>query len=165
MYWQLLCCIAPRFLRIRMRLHHQSLHAKIQGPLCYFGHQIPPSCNVAGIANNGQIGHHAFQLQRNFPAGRISVGVGVVRGKSPVNGHQLSDSSGMYPLQGSQPKRQIWTNWVFYKNGHINAPQGIRNILNTERIYRRSCPYPKGFNPRFQRRFYMLCVGHFYHLL
>ena len=56
-----------------MALNNQAVEAQIQSLLAQRRNEVAAPTNVAGIANEGQLGNAAAQLNRDLPHGQIAI--------------------------------------------------------------------------------------------
>src|SRR5690606_8460430 len=91
--------------------------------------------DMAGVANNEQVGILAFEFNRNFPHGVVAVFAFAPRRESAMHHHYFADAAVVNAFNGTNPQIQIGIYRVLYYYGNIHTFHGIGNFLNRERIY------------------------------
>ena len=71
---ELLCRIAQGMVRVRMYLHHQTVHSKVHGSLCNLWYKASLARNVAGVTDDGEVRGKAPEFKAYFPFRVIAVG-------------------------------------------------------------------------------------------
>ena len=157
----LLCGVAPRLVGVGVALDDESVEAEVHGLLRQRGDELAPSANVAGVAEDGQLGDAATQLDGHVPHGQVAVDGLLERAEAAVDGGHPTDACGVETLHAANPELQVGVDGVFVEHRHIHALQGVSQFL-----YRKGVGTCAGTNPQhvdagLERQFHMVGGGHF----
>ena len=145
----LLCCIAPRFVRRAMRLHNQAIETKIHSLLTKWSYQVTSTTNMTGVADYRQLRYAAAQLYRDLPHRSIAIYLVVVTREATMNGSQALDACLIETFHRSNPQFEVWIYWILHKYGNIYTTKRIGKCLHSEGIGRGTCSYPNNVDTIF----------------
>ena len=152
----LLRCVTPGLVRLAVALHDQSIHTDIHRLLAQRGNQVPPSADMAGVAQYRQPGHTTVQLDGNLPHRHVAVQLFLVARETTVNSTHTLDTSLVYALQGTDPQFQVGIDRILDQYRDIYAFQRICQGLYGKGVGRCTGTHPQYVNTIFQSQFYVL---------
>ena len=146
----LLSGVAPCAVRVAVRLDNQAVETQVHRLLAKGSDQLALASDVAGIAENRQVGHAAAQLDRDVPQRQVAVDLLVVRAETAVDSRQTVDACAIEALESADPQLQVRVDRVLDQNRDINAFQGVGDLLHGEWVNRRAGADPQHIDSSLQ---------------
>ena len=125
-----------------MGFDNESVEAQIHGLLAERGDEFASTADVTWVAENGQCGDAAAQLEWDLPHGRVAIEFAAVAGESAVDGTQTADAGSVDAFHAADPEFEVGVDGIFHEHGDVDAVQTVGQCLHGKRVGRGTCTDP-----------------------
>ena len=120
--------------RVGMDFDYETVEFQLHGCQRQGFNELAVSTNVTGVAEDGQAGTGASQLERQLPKGRVAIALGVVHAEPAVDGGKVTETYLREPFDGTEPQAHVGAEWIFYHDMRTGAAQGFGQLLDHEGV-------------------------------
>jgi len=115
-----------------MDLYHEAVEMEVEGGLGDTRNPLTTTTDVAGVADEREVGHEAVELHGNFPEGVVAIAEVVVDVESTVDGSYIGQSYLTAAFDGADPEVKVGYGCVLHHHGDGGATQGFGDLLYGE---------------------------------
>ena len=137
--------IAPSAIGIAVALDDKPVKSHIISLLRERSYEFALPTDMAGIADDGDIGHAASELDRDMPLRHIAVEMLPISRETAMDSSHTLHAGILNTLYGTDPEFEIGIHGILHKHGHIlpDGSQGVGNLLHGKWIGGSARAYPK----------------------
>lgn len=117
-----------------MHLYHEAVEAEVEGCLGEVEEGFAASGDVAGVAEDGYVGHGAAELYGYLPDGVVAVAGIAEDVESAVDGCHVGDACLAEALDGANPELDVGAGGVFDEDLYGGATEGLGDFLDHEGV-------------------------------
>ena len=157
----LLCGVTPGAVGVAVALDDESVEAQVHCLLAEGGDEFAFAADVAGVAEDGQVGDASAQLDGDVPLRQVAVYLLVVGGEAAVDGCHAFHACIVEPFHASNPEFEVGVDGVLHEDGDVHSREGVGNLLHGEGICTGACANPQHVHAGVQCRLDVLGGGDF----
>ena len=142
---ELLRSIGESLVGVGVDFDHEAVETEVEGGLGEVEEGFTATGDVAGVAEDGDVGHGAAELYGHFPKGVVAIAAILEDIEATMDGHDVADACLTAAFDGAHPELDVGAGGVFDEHGNIGASEGGSELLNHEGVGSSASTNPNGF--------------------